>query len=288
MHNLTALTLSALLAFALFPTPAAATDNHFIGTWAGVLDAEHQRELTVRHVGPRRIVTGWYCIRGPGVHRITDFHANGSRDGAVQARATKTKLTTTIGDFKITATVNRDRDTAKFIARSTKRKVEYDMHPSEPAAAPCRPRIVPLPVAGVADDDRPAGETFADGIAAADPDTHPFIGSWVGQRPNGLAIELNVTVIDSESGAVTGLYCNTWASGWRGRDMDHNILGGIHATASQTELTFERNDRRFHFVLDGPDTMTYTQTIPEQGSQTLALVRTSDPVCAARVIVPTT
>lgn len=31
-----------------------------------------------------------------------------------------------------------------------------------------------------------------------------------------------------------------------------------------------------------------TQTIPERDSQTIAMVRTDDPACAHRVIVPTT
>ena len=65
--------------------------------------------------------------------------------------------------------------------------------------------------------------------------------------------------------------------------------GAIRATATESELAFrhEHNGREFHFALDSPDTMTYTQTIPDKGSDTVAMTRTDEPVCARRVIVPT-
>ena len=78
-----------------------------------------------------------------------------------------------------------------------------------------------------------ARETVADLIAAADPYTHPSAVPGPDSVRRALAIELNVTAIDSESGAVTGLYCNTWASRWRATDMAHSIPGSMHATASQ-------------------------------------------------------
>ena len=285
MRTSTALTLSILLAFALFPTHAA--ENHLIGTWVGTVDEESQSELTVRHVGERKIASGYYCIRTPGRHGVNDFDADGSRAGAVQARATKTRLTTTIRNFRLTAKVNRDRDTIQFRAKSQKRKVHRPMYATEAINAPCRPRIVPLTVDGVPDDDRPVGQTFADLLAVARtaPDAHPLVGSWTGQRASGLTIELNITSVTD--GLVQGLYCNTWASGWRATDMDRDIPGGIDASATDTTLTFERNDRHFNFTLDGPQAMTYGQTIPKRGSQTLAIVRTDDPTCASRVIVPT-
>ena len=68
--------------------------------------------------------------------------------------------------------------------------------------------------------------------------------------------------------------------------MDREIPGAIDATATDTTVAFERNDRKFRFTLNDPETMTYVQTIPGKGSRSLALVRTDDPACATRVIVP--
>ena len=63
-----------------------------------------------------------------------------------------------------------------------------------------------------------------------------------------------------------------------------------NTTATATELSFrhERNGRQFAFTLDGPNAMTYVQTIPERGTKTTTMIRTDDPACAPRVIVPTT
>ena len=285
MRTLNALKPTIFIALAFLTTEAGATDSHFVGTWAGDLDEHHQRELTVRGVSQGKTASGWYCIRGPGVHQVSDFHGDGSRHGAVKARATKRKLTTKIRGFKITGVMNRDRDAIQFTAKSKKRTVEYALHPRQPAEAPCRPRIVPLPVAGIPDDDRPAGQTFADVLGVAVPESHPFVGSWTGERDNGLVIELNVTSV--ADGLVRGLYCNISPSGWRATDMDRELRGAIDAKATDTELTFERKDRAFSFTLDDPENMTYVQTVPGKGSRTLAMVRTDDPACASRVIVQT-
>ena len=288
MQHLPALTLSALLAIAFFPPPAYTdTDSRFVGTWTGHLNEQTQREITVRHVA-NRSAYGWYCIRQPGLHQITDFHGDGSTAGAVSARATKRKLFATIRDYRITAAVNRDGDHLDVTAKSRKDNRRFELARTEPENAPCRPRIVPLAVTHVPNDDRPAGQTYADLQATRAPDTHPFVGSWTATRHNGLTIELNVTAVAND-GAVQGLYCNRWASGWRATDMDRAIPGAINATATDSALAFrhKRNGREFRFTLNSPDRLTYKQTIPGKGTDTTTMVRTDDPTCAARVIVPT-
>ena len=283
------LTLSALLSVAVIATTATAADHPLVGTWTGNLDERTQRELTIRSVGAQRTVYGWYCIRQSGLHQINDFHGDGSAPGTARALATKQRITTTIRDYRIRATVNRDGDHLDVTAKSRKDKRNYELALTAPETAPCRPRIVPLPVEGVPDDDRPPGETFADVLAGVGPDPHPFVGSWTGSAASGLVLELVVASVDDD-GAVQGLYCNIWASGWRATDMNAAIPGAIVATATDRELGFrhEHNGRTFQFTLDTPDTMTYVQTIPGKGSQTIPIVRTDDPTCAKRVIVAAT
>lgn len=289
MRHITALTLSTLLTLALFATPGYA-DSQLVGAWTGQLDAQTQREITVRHVDGRRVY-GWYCISVPGLLRVNDFYGDdGSAAGTVKASTPSPRwLRTTIRDYRISAAVAPEGDHMDVTAKSRKGRKHFELHLTEAANAPCHPRIVPLPVAGVPDDDRPAGDTFADALEAVGAHPHPFVGAWTGQRQNGMVIELTVTSVDAD-GHVQGLYCNVWASGWRATDMHRDIPGAIDATATATELSFrhERNGRQFAFTLDGPNAMTYVQTIPERGTKTTTMIRTDDPACAPRVIVPTT
>ena len=289
-------TLALLLLLAALATPSHGAGSHFLGSWEGeIVDKDQgaviaQREMTVHSIVDGTVY-GWYCVREntrAQLH-INDFHGDGSGHGQSAARATAQRLTTTIRDYRLSATVNRDGDSMAVAAKTRKRTKRLELRRTELANAPCRPRIVPLPAPGVSDDDRPPGNTFADLIEAANtPDAHPFIGFWTGKRANGLVIELNVLSVTE--GAVTGLYCNTWSSGWRASDMDPQIPGAIAAIATDTKLTFrhERNGREFDFTLKGPDTMTYIQTIPDKGRDTVDMVRTNEPICATRVIAPTT
>ena len=284
------LALVALFATAFFPSASYAGDNPFIGVWESQIDEHAQREISVRHID-NQIVHGWYCIRmiGRSLHQINDFSANGSAPGTVKARATKRKLSTIIRDYRIVAVPNQDRDHLDVTARSSNKKRRFEVHRVDPSNAPCSPRIIPLEVSGASDTDRPAGETYADaGAVASDP--HPLIGFWTGRRSNGLVIELSVTKVNA--GHVHGLYCNIWGSGWRATDIHPELAGAIRATATEEELGFrhEHNKREFQFILDDSDPaeMTYKQTVPGRGTDTVDMVRTDDPKCAARVIVPTT
>lgn len=278
------LTLALALAIVVAPAHAADSDSPLTGTWTGDHDENTQRELVVRDVANPKAVEGWYCLRTPGVHQVHDFHGDGSHAGAVSASVKGRSLFTQIRDYKITVKVTRDGDHADVEARSKKGRTKFELDLIEAAAAPCRPRIVPLPVDDVPADDHPPGETYADTIAASGPDRHPLVGSWTGQRANGLTIELNVVSV-TDDGSVRGVYCNTWASGWRATDMDPEIEGGIDATATETTLLFGHKGREFAFTADG-NAMTYVQHRPGKKSRTLAMTRTDDPTCAARVIVP--
>ena len=273
------------LALCLATTQPQAADVPLIGTWASVY-AMPSRELTVRSVGHGRLIYGWYCVRTLGVHQIHDFAASGSRPGAVTATGSPTRLHTRFDDWELTATVNRDGDTAEIAGQRLLTKLDLTFTRTGPENAPCRPRILPLRAPGVPDDDRPAGQTFAEAIAAARAgETHPLVGTWSGRR-RGFAIELSIASVDD--GTVSGLYCVTWASGWRALDIDPEIPGAIAESATKNELTFTYKKRHFSFRLDGPNTMTRHLSRPGKTMRTLQMVRTQAPVCAPRVIMPTT
>ena len=279
MRSIATLILSALV------WTAHATDSPFVGTWSGYISERAENELTIRHVTTDGTTSGWYCVRKAGQILAYDFHTNGTRHGAVEAKINGETLMTQIGDFRIRASVNRTGDAIAFEAKSDKRTDKHTLHASPNAESPCRPRIIPIVVEGIANDDKPTGQTFAKLIAEQEPNRHPLIGSWSGQRKSGLLIELTVT--DVSSGRARGMYCNVWSTGWRALDMDPDIRGGIDASATDTTLQFNLKGREFTFVADSPDTMTYVQK-RATGTQTLKMERTTEPSCAARIIVPTT
>ena len=269
-----------LLLGILLATTSRASDNVLVGTW---VSPDGARELAVHAVGENSLASGWYCFRVPGVYLVTDFHGYGSAAGAVAAHTMVRLLFTRTGSVGIRAMARPDRGDLQLTLRGrSHRTVEYEMRPGGPADAPCGARILPPTIGSVRDGRWPAGATVADRLAAAPSHPHPFVGSWTGERDNGLVIELNVTSV--ADGLVRGLYCNISPSGWRATDMDWAVSGAIHATATPRTLRFEYNDRDFSFTLDESDQLNYVQTRAEGHPVRTVLVRVRDPVCARRVI----
>lgn len=260
-----------------------------VGTWVGA-EVGFERELTVLHVDQDGVGYGWYCTHEPGVYRVTDFHSGRTLHGAVEAWATARTLRTTVGEWVILAAVNPDGTIARVTASSAHHaaRKRYSLVRTDAAAAPCHPRIAPFVVDALPGDERLQEQTFADLVidTVAVAGAHPLIGSWTGQRENGLTVELNIVAV-ADDGTVTGLYCNLWRAGWRATDMDYGIPGAIRATATESQVAFGHKDtgRTYTFTLEDQDTMTYVRAQPDKGAKTLAMVRTKKPTCASRIIV---
>ena len=95
-----------------------------------------------------------------------------------------------------------------------------------------------------------------------------------------------MTILSTADAGASGIYCNSWAFGWRFRDFG-NAENQTPATAARdtVDFTTDNGKRRFHFAVhaDDPDAMTYTQE-RATGTKTLELRRPTDAACASRVL----
>lgn len=278
MHRLFACVAATLLAAAVPLADAAETPP--LGTWTGWINDRTENELTIHHVERGRHVHGYYCVRRPGVFRWYDFVPGGTTHGSVDARARGRNIVMRIGKFDLRFRPHRSGKSVRFTARSEEAKHGNDL--VRDTEGPCLARLHPLR-SGNFEAGTPPGVTVAEQVAAAPSPKHPLVGSWIGSRPSGLRIELNV--IDVAPDGVTGLYCNTTTEIWRAFDMGSGVVGGIVAAVKDQTLSWEMRDRRFTFRVDPdrPDSMVYVQIRPT-GTRTLAMTRTTSPPCAQRVV----
>lgn len=259
---------------------ANAEDHPLLGTWTGWLTQRSENELTVHHVENVKHVYGYYCVRQPGVMRWYDFVPGGVTHGSVAARARGRSIRTTIGKFHLR--FRRSGKAVSFEARRSKTGERVGQNELvRNADGPCLQRLHPLrpPNVVVA---TPPGATVAERIASAPNPTHPIMGSWIGTRPSGLRIELNVIDV-AKDGSVTGLYCNTTTDIWRAYDLGADVAAGTVPVATDRSLSWTYHDRQFKFSLKGESEMTYVQIRPT-GTRTLSMTRTTSPPCAQRVV----
>ena len=243
---------------------AQAVDNPFIGTWAS---ADGTRELAVGAVDANRFVSGWYCVRAPAVHVVTDFHGDGSAWGHRRGASISPEPLWR-GSATWTSACRRDpgKTTCNSPCAAPNAGSNTRCSEAKPPTLHAGARIVPL-VAGPGPDAQPApGPTVADVLSQSPLDRDPFVGTWVGRLDHRSRhrVERHLRHEWPRARPLLQFLAKRLARHRHGLDR---CRGHPRDRATGDTLRFARKDRRLHFVVDGPDRLTYVRT-PAEGRPT--------------------
>ena len=259
------------LAFSIPLIPSIAADEHpLVGTWSGAWKSGLTIELTVDQVAGKA-ATGLYCnIRTNGAIRFVDLSPDHGITATVNRKGRlKYKIGKTHWEYRPD---RRDPDRLQLHHRRGGKTTKLDVHRVDPDTTLCAGRVATLSRATTG----PRGNLA--------PSDHPLVGVWRGEWDQvDAATEIAIWSVDVED-SVQATYChrhdyNYFVSDLRPGDVQNSR---IEADGTLRFHGSSNPDVKWVFTLE--DSVLEMEFLNRRGrTHKLALERTSEPVCLARV-----